>query len=255
MKKTTIKEYTILYQYLLLLKEPTFVFLIQVFQHLSPTHWWEEFIEPVLQHEKKENFKYLDISDLLNVFKMNMNIILKYLNKQHHKYKYDSEYKLVNKVHRIRTIVAHANDIDMSPSIFADSLSCLLDYAKLINAGSTLINKLELEWMKYSQTVPEKPPKKSGDESIKAAILSVIEKKVLLKAVNNNALPADIRLSVDRTPLRLNSMRTIEEIIGFFNNAMLSERGIIVQNALHKEGLLAFEDIKSEINGIYEAGC
>nr|AGS53542.1 hypothetical protein [uncultured bacterium contig00062] len=31
MKKARIKEYTILYQYLLLLKEPIYVFLIQVF--------------------------------------------------------------------------------------------------------------------------------------------------------------------------------------------------------------------------------
>jgi len=254
MKKTTINKYIILYQYLLLLKEPTFIFLIQVFQHLSPTHWWEEFIEPVLQYENKENFKYLDMSDLLNVFKMNMKTILNYLNRQRHKYKYDSEYKLVNKVHRIRTIVAHANDIDMSAAIFSDSLSCFLDYAKLIKADKTLINKLELDWMKYSQTLPEKQTKKIGDESLRASILSVIESKVLLKAVNSDTLPADIRLSVDRTNLRLQSMRTIEEIIGFFNNAMLSERGIAVEEALHREGLLAFEDIKEEINGIYEAG-
>jgi len=254
MKKATIKEYTILYQYLLLLKEPTYIFLIQVFQHLSPTHWWEEFIEPVLQYENKENFKYLDISDLLNVFKMNLKNIINYLGKKHHKPKYDAEYRLVNKVHRIRTIVAHANDIDMSPSIFTDSLACLLDYAKLTNADITLINKLELDWMKYSQAIPEEQPKKAGEESLRAKILSVIENKVLLKAVNSDALPADIRLSVDRTTLRLHSMRTVEEIIGFFNNAIISKRGIVVQDALHKEGLLTFADIKDEVNGIYGAG-
>jgi hypothetical protein len=70
-KKETIREYTILFQYLLLLKEPTYVFLIQIFQHLSPTTWWEDFIEPVLHWETKDNFKYLDISDLLNILKMN----------------------------------------------------------------------------------------------------------------------------------------------------------------------------------------
>ena len=253
MKKESVKEYTILYQYLLLLKEPTYIFLIQVFQHLSPTRWWEDFIEPVLQHENKENFKYLDISDLLNVFKMNWENIFKYLDKRYHKFKYDAEYKLINKVHRIRTIVAHANDIDMSPSIFADSLSCLLDYAKLINADKALISKLEMEWMKYSRVVPEKQTKKNRDDSLRTAILSVIENKVLLKAVNCEALPAGIRLSVDRTTLRLQSMRTIEEIIGFFNSAMLSERGIAVQDALHKEGLLTFEDIKDEINSMYHS--
>ena len=52
MKKETIKEYTILYQYLLQLKEPTYIFLIQILQHLSPSMWWENYIQPVLRDEK-----------------------------------------------------------------------------------------------------------------------------------------------------------------------------------------------------------
>ena len=106
MKKETIREYTILFQYLLLLKEPTYIFLIQILQHLSPATWWEDFIEPIMQRENKENFKYLDFSDLLNVFKMNWERIWSYLDKDYRKYKYNKEYKLVNKVHGIRTIVA-----------------------------------------------------------------------------------------------------------------------------------------------------
>jgi hypothetical protein len=53
-KNEVIKEYTILYQYLLLLKESTYIFLIQVLQHLSPSTWWENYIEPILHDEKKE---------------------------------------------------------------------------------------------------------------------------------------------------------------------------------------------------------
>jgi hypothetical protein len=44
-KKEIIREYTILFQYLLLLKEPTYIFLTQILQHLSPITWWEDFIE------------------------------------------------------------------------------------------------------------------------------------------------------------------------------------------------------------------
>jgi hypothetical protein len=40
--------------------------------------------------------------------------------------------------------------------------------------------------------------------------------------------------------------------MGFFNNAMISDRGVVVQNILHKNGLLAFEDIKDEINRMYD---
>jgi hypothetical protein len=138
MKTETIKHYTILYQYLLLLKEPLYIFLIQIFQHLSPVTWWEDFIQPVLQRDDKENFKYLDIADLLNVFKMNWEKAFKYLDKDYRKYKYDREYRLVNKVHRIRTIVAHANETDMPPFIFSESLAVLLDFAKLIQAKEPL---------------------------------------------------------------------------------------------------------------------
>jgi len=251
MKKETIKEYTILYQYLLLLKEPTYIFLIQVFQHLSPTHWWEHYIKPVLQYESKENFKYLDMSDLLNVFKMNWECIFKYLDKKYFKYKYDNEYKLVNKVHRIRTIIAHANDIDMSPFILVDSLGSLLEYSKLIHSKEAIILKLEQDWLKHQKVLPERKIEAQNNDKLKAEILSIIENKVLLKAVNCEVLPHDIKLSVDRTTLRFQSMRTIEEIVGFFKNAMNSERGIAVEAALHKEGLPAFEDIKDEIYMVY----
>jgi hypothetical protein len=254
MEKETVREYTILFQYLLFLKEPTYLFLIQVFHHLSPSHWWENYIEPVLRDENKENFKYLDIADLLNVFKMNWGNIFTYLDKQYHRFKYDNEYKLVGKVHRIRTIVAHANDIDMSPAVFLDSLSCLMNYAKLIHADASLIEKLSTEWLQQRQAMPAKQPQKRPEESLRENILSVIENKVLLNTINHGSLPTDIKFSVDRTMLRFHSMRTIEEIIGFFNNSSRSERGIVVQEALHTAGLLAFEDITDEVNMIYNDG-
>jgi len=250
-KKETIREYTILYQYLLLLKEPTYIFLIQIFQHLSPSKWWEDYIEPFLKYENKENFKYLDIADLLYVFKMNWGNIFKYLDKNYRKNKYDNEYMLMNRVYRIRTIVAHANDIDMSPFIFVECLSYLLEYSKLIRSDELVIQKLELDWIKYQKSLPERDSNTRSKETLRMNILSIIENKVLLKAINSEILPLDIKLSVDRTTLRLQSMRTIEEIIGFFNNAMNSERGIVVENALHKAKLIAFNDIKDEINKIY----
>ena len=254
MKKETVKEYTILYQYLLLLKEPTYIFLIQVFQHISPVTWWEDFIEPVLEQETKENFKYLDIADLLNVFKINWETIFKYRDKEYCKYKYDKEYRLVNRIHRIRTIVAHANENDMSPFIFVDSLLYLLSYSKLINAPDTLVRKLGTDYKQYKDILPEKKICISNDEKTREKIIAVIENEVLLKAKSCENLPPDIRLSVDRTGMRINSMRTAEEIVGFLNNAIYSERGIIVQAALHKENLLTFESIKEEINRIYQDG-
>jgi hypothetical protein len=140
----------------------------------------------------------------------------------------------------------------MSPFILVDSLSILLDYSKLIQVHSDLSQKLEIDWIKYRQTLPEKKTKTSEDEVLREEVISLIENRVLIQAINCETLKPDIKLSIDRTTLRLHSMRTTEEIIGFFNNAILSERGVIVQDALHKEKLLAFEDIKDEVNKIYE---
>jgi hypothetical protein len=119
-------------------------------------------------YENKENFKYLDIADLLNIFKVNWETVFRCLDKKYRKYKYDAEYK----------------------------------------------------------------------------------------AVNIEGLKPDIKLSIDRTTLRLHSMRTVEEIMRFFNNAIHSERVMIVQKVLIEHGLSGFEDIKNEVNKLYtsEAG-
>lgn len=250
MKAETIHEYTTLYQYLLLLKEPTYRFLIQVFHHLSPLKWWEDYIEPVLKHEKKDNFKYLDVSDLLNVFKMNWDVIFKYLDKKFYKFKYDKEYKLVNKIHKLRTVVAHANDVDMSPYTFVDGLNNLWKFSKLIQADPELTEEIEGDLNNYKTDLPARR-KKPKEETVKLKILGIIEDRVMLKAKSCETLPADVKLSIDRTMLRLHSMRTLDEVHGILNNSLTSERGLEILAALRKEGLLAFEDVIDEINAIY----
>jgi hypothetical protein len=115
---------------------------------------------------------------------MNWEKIFRYLDKDYQRYKHDKEYRLVNKVHQIRTIVAHANETDMSPWIFAESLAALLDFTKLIQARDPLPQKLEQDWMKCSRKLPSEPPPQKKTETLKEKIVSVIEEKVLLRAVN-----------------------------------------------------------------------
>jgi hypothetical protein len=50
-------------------------------------------------------------------------------------------------------------------------------------------------------------------------------------------------------------MCTIEEIMEFFNNAMHSARGLVVEKPLHEHGLFALEDIKDEITALYNDNC
>jgi hypothetical protein len=152
-------------------------------------------------------------------------------------------------------MVAHANDVDMSPFVFTGSLACLLDFSKLICARENLIWKLEQDWIKYTRRFPSEQSIQQKEDKLKEKILSVIEEKVLLKAINFDRLEPNIKLSVDRTILRLHSMRTIEEIMGFFCNAIHSERGLVVEKSLHEHGLFAFGDIKDEITALYNDEC
>ena len=258
MKTETINQYTILYQYLVELKQPLYIFMIQAFQHIEPVTWWQDFVVPGLPKfppfkGSKDNFKYMDIADLLHVLKKNWKRIFKYLDKDYCGDKYNDKFIVVNKLHKLRTIIAHANESAMDAFVFAESLAILLDFAKLIDAEEDLITKIECDLTKYTAALPnEKPVIKKDYETIKEAILSIIEKKVLINARKCGTLPLDIKTSVLRTWLRLKSMRTIDEIMGFFNNAIKSERGIAVENALHKHGLLGFGDIKDEVNQLYD---
>jgi hypothetical protein len=138
----------------------------------------------------------------------------------------------------------------MSYRIFVNCLSHLLAFAKLVKADKTLIAKLENEWQKHQKSLSAGSNRPDREEPLKEAVISIIENKVLLKAISCETLPPDIKLSIDRTTLRLRSMRTLDEILGFFNGALQSERGIFVQEALRKNGLLGFEDIKDEVNAV-----
>ncbi|MDR1458749.1 MAG: hypothetical protein LBI60_00820, partial [Bacteroidales bacterium] len=121
----------------------------------------------------------------------------------------------------------------------------------LIYAEDNLVQKLEQDWEKHTRRLPSENPIQLKEDKLKERIISVIEEKVLLKAVNFDGLEPNIKLSVDRTTLRLHSMRTVEEIVGFFNNAIHSERGLIVEKTLQKHGLSSFEDIRDEVNELY----
>jgi hypothetical protein len=74
------------------------------------------------------------------------------------KFKYDGEWKMVNKVHHIKNIVSRANDVDISSFIFTESIACLIDFAKLIHTKENLIHHLEQNWIKYTQQFSSEQP-------------------------------------------------------------------------------------------------
>jgi hypothetical protein len=252
MNKKTIYQYTVLFQYLLLLKHPIYVFLIQIFQKLAPKAWWGNYIQPVVKDDEKINFKYLDIADLLNIFKINWETIFRHLDKKYYKYKYDNEFKIVDKFHQIRNIVAHANENDMNMMVFVDYLSDILKFSDLINVDEEIKQKIEMDLKKHKSKLPSEIPV-NNDRLLMEKIVRKIDDEVLLHAISCATLDPNIKISINRTTMRFHSMRTIEEIMGFFNGATeRSEGGKKIKEELHKNGLRALEDIKAEINLMYE---
>jgi hypothetical protein len=245
--------FTLLYQYLLIIKEPLYVFLAQTLQHLSPDSWWEKYFIPALADKNDKDFRYLDLIDLLNVLRKNWTAIRNYNEGDTSLYIYDDDYKLTGAILYIRNTVAHAREIQLSGRDFINYLSYILDFAGLIKAKKELIDSLEKKLKKYRDEITRKEDKPRAAVR-REDLIGYIEKETLFDAMICEGLRPDIKASVIRTIMRLKSMRTIEEIIGFFNGALESARGREVSEELHAHNLKAFIDIKDRINAEYGEG-
>jgi hypothetical protein len=242
--------FTILYQYLLLIKEPLYVFLVQIAQHLSPDSWWEKYILPSLKEPDSKDFRYLDLLDLLNILRKNWNIINRYLMQDDFEYLYNDDYKATSAMLYIRNTVAHAKEIQLSPQDFINYLSYILEFARFIRADREIIDCLERDLEKYGQEIALRKDKPFAGVH-KEELINFIEKEVLFDAMICEGLRPDVKASIIRTIIRLKSLRTIEDIIGFINGSLDSPRGREVSAELHAHQLKAFEDIKDEIDKNY----
>jgi hypothetical protein len=126
----------------------------------------------------------------------------------------------------------------------------MLDFAKLIhivNSDKKLLPVLEHDLKKYEEEYYIK-----GDDSDKnihrEKLINFIQREVLSKAIECDALIPEVKASVRRTLMRIKYMRTSDEILGFFKGALKSPRGLEVTNALHSNGLKAFVDLADEIS-------
>jgi hypothetical protein len=249
-KKPQIRMFTILYQYLLILKEPLYVFLVQILQHLSPDSWWEKYILPSLKEQDSKDFRYLDLLDLLNILRKNWVIINRYLMDDDFDYLYNDDYTTTSAMLYIRNTVAHAREIQLSPQDFVNYLSYMLEFARFIQADRGIIDNLERDLQKYGQEIALKKDKPFANVH-KEELINFVEKEVLFDAMICEGLRPDVKASIIRTIIRLKSMRTIEDLIGFINGSLDSPRGREVSEELHAHKLKAFEDIKDQINKTY----
>ncbi|AEF82739.1 Swt1 family HEPN domain-containing protein [Leadbettera azotonutricia] len=251
MKKSEIVMYTKLYQYLLMLKDPLYVFISQILQHLSPDLWWEKYIVPYIEEKYNKDYKHLDFLDLINVLSHNWQPIKGFIKKNYSIPGCDRYVYVITDMHYIRNFVSHTRETNMSPYKYTKHLTTILDFAEFINAGEKIISALEKEVQKtnqdYTFTVFDTESNVNREE-----LINFIEKKVLSKAIEQGeVLDPSIKESLIRTIIRIKNMKTTDEILSFFNGALKSARGQRVRDELHSHGLKSFEDIAEEITRKY----
>ncbi len=87
--------------------------------------------------------------------------------------------------------------------------------------------------------------------SEKEALLNLILSKVVNPALQNPNLSEKMKGSIKNTQERLEQQNSAQGIILFFEDSLNSIRGQEIKNEFHKNKLLAFEDIKDEVENLY----
>ena len=82
-------------------------------------------------------------------------------------------------------------------------------------------------------------------------MLDIILNRVVNPALQSKELPPEILKSIEDTKNRLEMQNTASGIMAFFTDALHSERGKQIYEALKKSGLSSFESIEREVRDAY----
>ena len=82
-------------------------------------------------------------------------------------------------------------------------------------------------------------------------MLDIILNRVVNPALQSKELPPEILKSIEDTKRRLEMQNTASGIMAFFTDALHSERGKQIYEALKKSGLSSFESIEHEVRDAY----
>lgn len=88
-------------------------------------------------------------------------------------------------------------------------------------------------------------------DSEKEKLLNLILSKVVNPALENPNVSDEVKTSVQDTKKRLELQDSAQGIIYFFQDSLNSLRGQEIKKEFHKNNLLAFEDIKDEVEDLY----
>ena len=258
MNNRKIKMYMVIYEHLLLLRQPIIEYLSLALPSIYKEDWWEKSIITTFTSDKKDNVKqnfekdnkrreleknniktldYFDFSDLLDILIHNWNCISIDEKKK----------KILFKLKNVRNDISHPNDNNLSSRNFKTYISYILEFSNIFNADDFFTKKLG----KYISFEINTPQNKISDEEKRTKLLELVENIVLEPALNCNELNDDIKESLTRTLIRFEIAETIDDMYSFFTGALRSTRGEEIYNELTKYQLKTFENIRESFNNIY----
>jgi hypothetical protein len=82
------------------------------------------------------------------------------------------------------------------------------------------------------------------NQLIKKELITILDKEIFEPALNCHVLEQDIKNSIINTKEIIERKKSVETIIEYYYDALMSKRGQIIKENLNNAGLKAFEDIE-----------
>jgi len=241
MDKKRISLYTLLYEYLLVLRKPFADFMYKHMKAVYDDNWWNLGVLSNIKEPFKKKLDDLDIYDLVKILMNNWKEL--YTNIAGNN-EYDENYKLLQKVLHLRNIISHANEDNIFINDIHKQLSVLLVFSILINAYEYILVDLKNDLEKYTKE------KDTNDERKREKLLDIIIKDVLFPAMTCADLPIETKESMLKTMTIIQNTKTADEIYDFYTGALQSSKGQKSYKSLKEYNLTAFEDIRDKINAV-----
>ena len=244
MDKKRISLYTLLFEYLLLLRKLFADFLYKHLKKIYDDDWWNFGVLPSIKEPFKKKLDDLDIYDLLKILidqwkNLSYSIFENETNECG-----DDNNKLLFDILHLRNIVSHPNENKVFINDVHKQLSYLLKFAVLINAYEYIIIDLKNDLEKYEKE------KDTNDELKREKLLGTIITEVSFPAMTCTNLPFETKESILRTMTIIQNMKTADEIYDFYTGALHSSKGYKVYKSCKEQNLTTFEDIRDKINNI-----
>jgi len=244
MDKKRVGLYTLLFEYLLLLRKPFADFLYKHMKAVFDNNWWNGCVVPNIKEPFKKKMDDLDFYDLLRILINQWKELYTSITGNNNDCANDDNFKLLFSVLKLRNMVSHVNENKLFINDVHRQLSILLSFANFINAYEYIIINIKNDLDKYTKE------KDTNDERKREKLLELIISEVLFPSMTHTDLPVEFKDSDLKTMIILQNMKTADEIYDFYSGALQSTKGQRSYMIGKEYNLTTFEDIRDKINTI-----